>query len=270
MSQQSVASLTDKPTQKFHRHPNDDIRHRGTLIPGEYKSKDLTNFLVENAKKTSFDTNLTNEESDSLFYFPTTITQSIAVVGRFLKTFFPIFDKIFFFGSRETYFPAGDLVARDRESFIRNEKEMSGGYFSAGEGAIYMCLDQGDQVLPGTLPQAYIASLVHEMLHAFLVQYTCQCDHCESEDVSGQHGYQWAKVMATIEQALVRNLNWQIEGYCHIHQSLIEEILDGHDTLLSDDQLSQLGFPPINPAKRVAIQAWLSASRPGFTTEAGT
>ncbi|KAG9237318.1 hypothetical protein BJ875DRAFT_438575 [Amylocarpus encephaloides] len=63
----------------------------------------------------------------------------------------------------------------------------------------------------------YIGVLLHEMTHAFLVMYSCECGRCKVEQTHERggsgvdgHGPLWAEVMINIQEALQRHVRWHV------------------------------------------------------------
>jgi len=110
---------------------------------------------------------------------------------------------------------------------------------------------------PGCAARHMIATLLHEMLHAFLVIYTCQCNRCEKVAVYGVtgarkhiHGPPWVNAMAPLERALQSQVRWRVEACTY--DSVVMEIVDT-GWVPRDDQLQGWGIDPAYLRRNVSL-----------------
>ena len=110
---------------------------------------------------------------------------------------------------------------------------------------MHSAIDDGS---PGCAARHMIGTLLHEMLHAFLVIYTCQCKRCENVAVYGGtgarkhiHGPPWINAMIPLERALQSQVRWKVEACTY--DSVGKEIVET-GWAPRDDQLRGWGVDP--------------------------
>ncbi|KAH7408018.1 hypothetical protein BKA64DRAFT_640929 [Cadophora sp. MPI-SDFR-AT-0126] len=97
-----------------------------------------------------------------------------------------------------------------------------------------------------SLARDMIGVLLHEMLHAFLWLYCCECDECDKRTVSGKghsgqsgHGPNFINALNAIEEAFQDHIQWEVDG--GIMQSLALEMATS-GWVSRDDQLQRWGI----------------------------
>jgi hypothetical protein len=135
-------------------------------------------------------------------------------VEDFVKGYFPILDKMYFFNSIKKNLNGIKFFPRGSDNCF--------GLYESETSTIH--LEYPITLVDGLTPgQKYICTLVHEMLHAFQAMYICMCDSCiatshaggfvhqTSEGQFAGHGPLWANSMFLIQESLSRELGWQLK-----------------------------------------------------------
>jgi hypothetical protein len=133
MSQQSNNLSSPAQSLKIHRNPKEDIMNMAGIESGEYRQQDLADLLVDTAKRASIQAKIDEVDCDIPYILQSTTGEDFFELEALFKMFFPIFDTVFFHGTRDTYFPNwvdGDINVKSRLTIIRNGKDTSSGYWS--------------------------------------------------------------------------------------------------------------------------------------------
>ncbi|KAF8856233.1 hypothetical protein BDZ45DRAFT_791593 [Acephala macrosclerotiorum] len=138
------------------------------------------------------------------------------------KKYYPIFSKMLFGGLLDGYvtnFVAYDIqelrkVDPNSEVVLRDAR----GYYMENTRTIHLNLKPTSLSMVATPKQAYIAVLIHEMLHAYFWAYTCKCANRCSQDQLLQntfgktcHGVAWVQCMVSISRVLGQDLTWRVD-----------------------------------------------------------
>ena len=145
---------------------------------------------------------------------------------RMLKTWFDIFNAAFFGGGLKPL----------RENIRLGHDETREGHFHGCRGAvgrITIMLNIERDEYTGRIEHCYISTLLHEMLHAFLYYYTCECRACRTSfDASNGgagpngHGPAWANAMLGIGQGLQDIVDWPVD--VGLQSSVRYDMTDAH------------------------------------------
>ncbi|PVH81808.1 hypothetical protein DL98DRAFT_623049 [Cadophora sp. DSE1049] len=103
-----------------------------------------------------------------------------------------------------------------------------------------------DDGSPGCVARQMIATLLHEMLHVFLLLYTCECNSCEKRatsrkrgGVKHKHGATWVNAMVPLERALQSQVRWKVET--NTFNSVLMKMV-GSGWVPRDDELERWGI----------------------------
>lgn len=137
-------------------------------------------------------------------------------ITSMLKTWFDIFNAAFF---------GGGLVPLRGNIRLGNCEGHRGNFHRSGRddvGRINITLGEHldaryQELLPGRIEHDYIATLLHEMLHAFMYYYGCVCNKCRAGHHASKggcgpqgHGPPWANAMLGIGQAFQDLVPWPL------------------------------------------------------------
>ena len=207
-----VFSPPAPPDYRYRQGRNTWLRHRnlyfdyGDLQARCYEGNAIKNILINNtriplyAKLSSSDIRLLQK----ILIYSSTSKAIKEILGVYLR----ILDKAFFFGAIAKVCRL-QVEAEHGQSYRAN--------YSPSRKTIVLVLEgQTTGCFIGILKD-YIAKLLHEMLHAFLQIYTCQCSECRANgnaiadrDTTG-HREQWVDSLRAIQSALFRDLGWNLD-----------------------------------------------------------
>jgi hypothetical protein len=162
---------------------------------------------------------------------------------RILLIWFDIFNSVFFGG--------GVRDLRDRIEIVRRKRASYMARFGQGErgrnGRMQINMSINPKI--GTTDEEqHLASLIHEMLHAFLYYYTCKCIACRSTEISepvnggagrSGHGPAWANAMLAEAQSLQDEVSWRVDP--GIERSVRLEMSES-DWQPTDEELARWGM----------------------------
>jgi hypothetical protein len=223
VSQQSKPRKVSRSRNRVHANLMDELND---LKLSSYKPGHTLHAIRKTAERQNLIADLTPQER-AILAAPHSPGLNQEDVEDFVKGYFPILDRMYFFNSIKKNFKGFKFFPRNSTDFI--------GLWDPETSLIHleyrMSLSDGQS--PG---QAYICTLVHEMLHAFLDMYTCECDSCtrtnwaggpiyetsEGEEPAGGHGPLWANCMLLIQESMTRELGWQVR--CKIDESVQEQM----------------------------------------------
>jgi hypothetical protein len=205
-SQQSKPKKASRSRNRVHGNLIDELND---LKPSSYKPGHILHELRKTAERQNLIADLTPQER-AILAAPHSACLNQEDVKDFVKGYFAILDRMYFFNSIKKNFNGFKFYPRDSTNWY--------GFYDPETSIIHLeyPIKLSDGLSPG---QAYICTLVHEMLHAFLEIYTCICDSCtiisdaggfiEGEDCS--HGPLWANCMLLIQESMTRELGWQVK-----------------------------------------------------------
>lgn len=117
-----------------------------------------------------------------------------------------IFDKLFFF---KGVIPHTGFFTENKPP--KMTKILARGFYSTRSGKIWLDLERFSRTPNAKNFEECLSVLVHEMLHGFLMLYSCRCEGCLDEDQDpfrgglalphGGRGIAWAGAMSSIQQA---------------------------------------------------------------------
>ncbi|CZR65231.1 uncharacterized protein PAC_15131 [Phialocephala subalpina] len=138
------------------------------------------------------------------------------------KTYYPIFNKMLFGGLLTDY--VANFVAYNIEELRKQDSNSevvlrdTRGFYQDNTRTIHLNLKPISLSLVATPKQAYIAALIHEMLHAYFWAYACKCANWCYQDQLLQntfgktfHEVAWIPCMVAIARVLGRDLNWRVD-----------------------------------------------------------
>ncbi|KAJ5038845.1 uncharacterized protein L3040_006524 [Drepanopeziza brunnea f. sp. 'multigermtubi'] len=186
-----------------------------------YTVRDLSISLTTNAA-TRLANRLSQHELETL-QGPVPEIENEYDLTRLASSFFPLFDKAFFFGVlRRGMHPSLPILTY-------NSADQDEGFYSHKQRQIQLNLN----VEPphGTsVGQRQLCVLLHEMLHAFLEIYACGCRECRKRAAAGAgmgvgesgHGKEWCSAMSALQGALQDGVRWDVD--CGIQVSVAIEV----------------------------------------------
>jgi hypothetical protein len=208
-------TLADDPRYETRNHPNPQ-RDLPNLQKRAYSGRILSLVVSENTKA-AISSKVIPAEWQSLMN-PVEDCLTEYSLLKFLNKYLVILDKAFFFGTMKPML---------RGFVIYSEQTSKAGFYHERDRTIHI-----NQIFyarnPEDPPRRHLETLAHEMLHAFLYYYTCQCGKCGqhvgNSDIRGAtgHGTIWANAMINIQKAITRDLGWEAD--CNIEASIMNEI----------------------------------------------
>jgi len=199
------------------------LRENFILSKHRHNGGQLSLILVKNAQHSIFGkhaayfniSKLTKQQHDLLSH-----QSPDKYIGHCLSEYYDILDEAFFVGS---------LASIIKLKLYRDEKDTQFGFYDEDTSSVYLNLHLQVSGKPyiDTMKQR-IATMVHEMVHAFLDTFSCNCKACETEADTpqgvgpGGHGTLWCDAMKEIQGSMNRDLDWTID--CGILNSLGEEM----------------------------------------------
>ncbi|CZT09151.1 uncharacterized protein RCO7_04033 [Rhynchosporium graminicola] len=214
-SKSSGKRKSAKQHSNAHTHPKieDDLPNPRQHT---YFGRDLARTLRYNAEK-DIETVLADHEIN-LLQDPIPEVSSTRESKNLMNTYFLIFDQAFFC----------KLLGKDLKKRIviydDHQNDASLGYYK--DGIIHINMTIQDRT--GPLGEKQLAVLLHEMLHAFLDLYTCNCSKCEKRtaDQGGfgatGHGSTWANSMIYLQKSLARQVGWDVD--CGVERGVYTEM----------------------------------------------
>jgi hypothetical protein len=160
---------------------------------------------------------------------------------RILLIWFDIFNSSFFGGGVRDLRDRIEIVRRRKVSYMARFDE------TGKNGRMRMNMSIEPKI-GRTYEEQHLASLLHEMLHAFLYYYTCKCIACWSielsEPVNGGagrsgHGPAWANAMLAEAQSLQDEVSWTVDP--GIERSVRLEMSES-DWQPTDEELTRWGM----------------------------
>jgi len=158
-----------------------------------------------------------------------------------LLIWFDIFNSAFFGGGVRDLRDRIKIVRRGGVSFMARFGEIG----SNGRLQINMTIKPK---IGTTDEEQHLASLLHEMLHAFLYYYTCRCVACRSMELSKPmyggagrdgHGPAWANAMLAEAQFLQDEVSWRVD--VGLERSVRAEMLTSN-WQPTDEELAKWGM----------------------------
>lgn len=208
---------------KVHRRLEEDLPR---LRRNQYFIRHMQVSLEKNAKK-GFLSRLTPEQTAfmrrELVTHPREFS-SRADLLRFVMKIVKIYDQAFYYGSLEKHIKKIAIYTRQHEM-----GEYSKAYFDVEDNELHINIDATYDGKPGTTYD-FAATIVHEMLHGFYSNFSCQCAFCKKRskksvngragDPSSSHGPLFLTAMRHIEWAMEREFGNGRKFDCGIQDSL--------------------------------------------------
>ncbi len=213
----------------------------------------LANALGRNARRTG--SNITSLQKEALAEIQrmTPFDPSAQEPEDFniIHQWFRIFDRLFFLGSLEDYCTI-EMIATDNTDYygecVSNHLELGKFDHTPDDASctIHMCQIMEDPSDPTTRLDSYLATLVHEMIHAVLEIYSCNCRlqcHAAKIHVTGHsgHGRAWHHIFASIRDAcpefLGRDIGLRADGEKEMAFEILSRMGNQARVSLSKDQV---------------------------------
>ena len=233
------------------KHPNPD-NDLPWLHPEVYEGRYLARLLRRNAKTPIWDKLSLNQTEYVQKGLPHQIppplrtSEKEKVLSEFFEMWISILDVLFFFrtvGKRIQIRFESDPEAADYHGFWGNEGRVYNIVFNHGRDE--------NKHLKGW--ENLFSKIIHEMLHTFLKIYTCRCPRCLdkgfTQETATSHNSVWANSMIAIQDALNRDLGWQID--CKIPYSIKLE-MSKSDWIPKKEQLDRWGVQGVAGLEDVA------------------
>lgn len=217
---QRAATKRTKPKRKGGRGKHPKIEEElQNLKRKRYPDKEVTIALCNNARS-DITQRLSKEELHYLRSPVESCVGSKSKMKRRMKTWLEIFDKAYFFGAlRRCVKPI---------KIYTSYTDLRDGYWEDATKQITINTFQGqDEGVDPT--EAYISTLLHECVHAFLHEYSCRCKECQKRSPSKKggtgwtgHGATWANAMSAIEVAFQKQVRWKVD--CGLKVGVLNEM----------------------------------------------
>jgi hypothetical protein len=146
---------------------------------------------------------------------PVRLCDTVSDAQKIVDEWFPVLDEIFFFSKVQTALKVPIMVYNKPELGIRGQ------YISLEDQIEINCAINERKPEGGN---RIVCTLAHEMVHAFLVSFSCQTRSCRRGifSMDGGHGVLFTDSMVRIEAKLQKLVLWTAE--CGVNYSVIGEM----------------------------------------------
>lgn len=215
-------------------HPNNrypriemDYKLRGELRLKSYYPSDIGEVLYSHRTKATL-SRLDTEEL-AIMKSPVPINTELHVLEQLLSQWYIIFDKVFFFNSLLKV-TRGMTITADVKPM--QPRRFSGRY-DVVQKHITICIHPRQSLFLNqfhlSYEEYYICVLLHEMTHAFIERFACNCQKCSEimrsvklGGIGQGHGPLWANAMIGLQTALQKEVQWKV--FCSIGLSVKDEM----------------------------------------------
>ncbi|PMD30120.1 hypothetical protein L207DRAFT_592883 [Hyaloscypha variabilis F] len=174
-----------------------------------FHPEDIGKALRQNARDQSF--SQLSERTQSLLRRQIPHCESRRDVRHLMEEWMPALDEIFYFGQVRRYLKGGIRIFNDEYLEYEGRYDPYNYWID-----INLPSHQYDE---GQTEKHYIDTLVHEMLHAFQLTFTCRKVCCWAKIVTDRnwgcvglgHGPEWFKTMKEIEEKMGDLVDWDVD-----------------------------------------------------------
>ncbi|KAE9377530.1 hypothetical protein N431DRAFT_451715 [Stipitochalara longipes BDJ] len=222
--------------RKKEHHRKDRSRHESSRpqflnkLPNPklhgFHPEEFGKVLRQNTRDQSF--SQLSVRAQDLLQAPIPHCETTRDVRHLMKIWLQVLDEIFYFGQVRQHLEGGIRVLDDPEIELEGEYDP--------QKCLININIAGHHYHDGQIEQHYVDTLVHEMLHAFLINFTCRKMCCWSKMMNNPdwqfvglgHGPVWVKTMREIEEKLTDLVGWDV--HCGINDSIEVEKKEGGKT----------------------------------------